>query len=147
MGVTLLPKKYPEDAQVASFYSQLLEQAAATPGVISAGAISDLPFFGSNTSDYFTIEGRPPIAKQDEPLTEYHVVTPRYFQSMGVPLLAGRDFAETDTKQAPNVVVINEAFAQRHFAGESPLGHRIKLQGQERDPFLIVGVVGNVRQL
>ena len=147
MGVTLLPKKYPEDAQVASFYSQLLEQAATTPGVISAGAISDLPFFGSNTSDYFTIEGRPPIAKQDEPLTEYHVVTPRYFQSMGIPLLAGRDFAETDTKQAPNVVVINESFAQRHFAGENPLGHRIKLQGQERDPFLIVGVVGNVRQL
>jgi predicted permease len=75
------------------------------------------------------------------------VVTPRYFESMGIPLLAGRDFAETDTKQAPNVVVINEAFARRHFAGESPLGHRIRLQGQERDPLLIVGVVGDVRQL
>ena len=133
--------------RVASFYSEILEQVAATPGVLSAGAISDLPLLGSNTSDNFTIEGRPPVAKQEEPGTEYHVVTPRYFEAMGIPLLAGRDFAGTDTKQAPNVVVINEAFARRHFAGESPLGHRIRLQGQERDPLLIVGVVGDVRQL
>jgi putative ABC transport system permease protein len=147
MGVSLLVSKYPDDERVASFYSQLLEQAAATPGVVSAAAISDLPLFGSNTSDNFTIEGRPPVAQQDQPIIEYHIVTPRYFESMGIPLLAGRDVAWTDTKQAPNVVVINEAFAERHFAGESPMGHRISLQGQERDPLLIVGVVGNVRQL
>ncbi|HEX8092106.1 MAG TPA: ABC transporter permease, partial [Blastocatellia bacterium] len=147
MGVTLLPNKYPEDERVASFYSQLLEQAADTPGVASAGAISELPLSGSNTNDNFTIEGRPPVAKQEEPITEYRVVTPRYFESMGIPLLAGRDFIGTDTKQAPNVVVINEAFARRHFAGESPLGHRIRLQGQERDPLLIVGAVGDVRDL
>jgi putative ABC transport system permease protein len=147
VGVTLLPNKYPEEERVASFYSELLEQVASTPGVVSAGAISDLPLLGSNTNDNFTIEGHPPVAKQEEPITEYHVVTPRYFEAMGIPLLAGRDFAGTDTKQAPNVVVINEAFARRHFAGESPLGHRIRLQGQERDPLLIVGVVGDVRQL
>ncbi|HJQ70015.1 MAG TPA: ABC transporter permease [Blastocatellia bacterium] len=147
IGVSLLRNKYPEEERVASFYSQLLERAAATPGVVSAGAISDLPLLGSNTNDNFTIEGRPPVAKQEEPITEYHVATPRFFEAMGIPLLAGRDFAETDTKQAPNVVVINEAFANRHFAGESPLGHRISLQGQERDPLLIVGVVGDVRQL
>jgi predicted permease len=64
---------------------------------------------------------------------------------MGIPLLSGRDVADTDTKQAPNVALINEAFAQRHFAGENPLGQRIKLIGQERDPLSIVGVVGNVR--
>jgi putative ABC transport system permease protein len=66
---------------------------------------------------------------------------------MGIPLLSGRDVADTDTRQSPNVVVINDAFARRHFAGENPLGHRLRLQGQERDPLLIVGVVGNVRQL
>ncbi|HKP10532.1 MAG TPA: ABC transporter permease, partial [Blastocatellia bacterium] len=82
IGVALLRNKYPDDERVASFYSQLLERAAATPGVASAGAISDLPLLGSNTSDSFTIEGRPPVAKQEEPSTEYHVVTPRYFESM-----------------------------------------------------------------
>lgn len=147
LGVTLLRSKYPNDEQVGTLFSQIVERAAAVPGVVSAAAITDLPLTGSNTSDSFTIEGRPPIPKESEPSTEYHVVTPRYFDSMGIPLLSGRDFAHTDTKQSPNVVVINETFARRHFTGENPLGHRLKLQGQERDPLLIVGVVGNVRQL
>ncbi len=145
LGVSLLPNKYPTDEHVATFYSQILERSATLPGVISAAATSELPFSGNNTSDYFTIEGRPPIAKESEPLTEYRVVTPRYFQSMGIPLLAGRDFSETDTKRSPNVVVINDEFVRRHFGLENPLGHRLKLQGQARDPLLIVGVVGNVR--
>ena len=147
LGVALLPTKYPEDEQVAQMFSQILESAANTPGVLSAGAISDLPATGSNTSDSFTIEGRPPIAKEAEPSTEYHVVTPRYFESMGIPLLSGRDIDQTDTRQSPNVVVINDVFARRHFAGENPLGHRLRLQGQERDPLLIVGVIGNVRNI
>jgi predicted permease len=72
-------------------------------------------------------------------------VTPHYFESMKIPLLAGRDFTPTDTKQSPNVAVINEVFARQFFPGEDPLGHRLNLQGQFRDPLLIVGVVGNVR--
>jgi len=147
MGVTLLRSKYPEDSRVAAFYSQLLEQVVAAPGVKSAGATTELPLSGANTSDNFTIEGRPAIAKQEEPSIECRFVTPHYFESMDIPILKGRDFADTDTKQTPNVVVINEAFARRHFADEDPLGHRIKLQGQFRDPPLIVGVVGNVRDL
>jgi putative ABC transport system permease protein len=145
IGVTLLRSKYPDEERVASSYAQLLERAAATPGVVAVGAISELPIAGGNTSDYFTIEGRPPVAKEARPITEYRIVTPRYFEAMEIPLLAGRDVAETDTKQSPNVAVINEIFAQRHFPGENPLGQRIRLQGQKRDPLLIVGVVGNVR--
>jgi putative ABC transport system permease protein len=147
MGVAFLRVKYPENEQVAQAFSQVLERAAATPGVVSAGAISDLPLTGSNISDSFIIEGRPPIPKESEPSTEYHIITPRYFESMGIPLLSGRDVAPTDTRQSPNVAVINDAFARRHFAGENPLGHRLKLQGEERDPLLIVGVVNNVRNL
>src|SRR5215813_5147227 len=147
LGVSLLPNKYPEEEQVATFYSQLLERSATVPGVISVSATSGLPVSGANTTDNFTIEGRPPIAKEAEPLTEYWVVTPRYFQSMGIPLLAGRDFSETDTKKSPNVVVINDEFRRRHFGLENPLGHRLKLQGQERDPLEIVGVVGDSRNI
>jgi putative ABC transport system permease protein len=123
----------------------MLERLSVAPGVKSAGAIGDLPLSGSNTSDYFTIEGRPAIAKEDRPLAECRTVTPHYFESMEIPLLKGRDFAETDTKRTPNVAVINEAFAHAHFPDEDPLGHRLSLQGQFRDPLLIVGVVGNVR--
>src|SRR5687767_1265811 len=147
LGVALLPNKYPSDEQVATFYSQIIENVAAMPGVESVGAITDLPLSGNNTSDFFTIEGRPPIPREAERLTEYRVVTPQYFRSMGLPLLAGRDFTHADTKQSPNVVIISEAFARQHFAGENPLDHRIRLQGQERDPLQIVGVVGDVRDL
>ena len=147
MGVSLLPNKYPEDQQVATFYSQILERSATVPGVISVSATTGLPVSGSDTTDNFTIEGRPAIAKEAEPLTEYWVVTPRYFQSLGIPLLAGRDFSETDTKQSPNVVVINDEFRRRHFGLENPLGHRLRLQGQERDPLLIIGVVGDSRNI
>ena len=145
MGVTLLRSTYPDDNQVAAFYSQILERVTTAPGVESAGAISELPLSGSNTSDYFTIEGRPAIPKEEHPLTECRTVTPHYFESMDIPLLKGRDFAWTDTKQTPNVAVINEAFARQHFPNQDPLGHRLHLQGQLRDPLLIVGVVGNVR--
>jgi putative ABC transport system permease protein len=144
MGVTLLPAKYPDDAQVAAFYSQIFERLVTAPGVKAAGAISDLPLSGSSTSDYFTIEGRPAIPKAEQPLTECRTVTPHYFEAMGIPLLLGRDFADTDTRNAPNVVVINEAFANKHFADENPIGQRIKLQGQFRDPPMIIGVVGDV---
>ena len=147
MGVTLLRSKYPNDEQVAALYPQMIERLAAVPGVASAGAIAELPLSGSSTSDYFTIEGRPPIARVAQPLTECRTITPHYFESMGIPLLRGRDFAEIDTKQTPNVAVINESFARKYFSREDPLGHRIRLQGQARDPLLIVGVVGNVRDL
>src|SRR5262249_3652325 len=99
LGETLLRNKYPEDERVAQFYSQLWEQAATTPGIVSAGAVSGLPMSGNSINDYFTIEGRPPVAKEARPITEYRIVTPRYFESMGIPLLAGRDIAATDTKQ------------------------------------------------
>jgi putative ABC transport system permease protein len=147
MGVTLLRSNYPEDENVAAFYTQVLDHLKSMPGVQSAGAITELPLSGSNTSDNFTVEGRPPIAKEDRPLVECRVVMPHYFESMGIPLLQGRDFSYNDTKQTPNVTVINEAFARRHFPGEDPLGHRLSLQGQFRDPLLIVGIVGDVRGL
>ena len=145
MGVSLLRANYPDDRQVGAFYSQILERLASMPGVRSAGAIGELPLSGGSTSDYFTIEGRPAIAQEERPLTECRLVTPRYFESMSIPLLKGRDFTPTDTKQSPNVAIINDAFARRHFGDEDPLGHRVNLQGQLRDPLVIVGVVGNIR--
>jgi putative ABC transport system permease protein len=122
IGVSLLRSGYPDDDKVGAFYSQMLERLNSVPGVQSAGAITDLPFSGNNMSDNFTIEGRPPISKEDQPLTECRVVSPRYFESMNIPLLKGRDFSETDTKQAPNVTIINETLARRHFPGEDPIG-------------------------
>ena len=145
IGTALFPNKYPEEEKVAGFYSEAIEKVSKTPGVISAAAIAGLPLSGQNTSDSFTIEGRPAIRKEDEPWAEYGVVTPKYFETMGIPLLAGRDISSSDTKKSPNVVVINELLASRIFGNQSPLGQRMHLQNQERDPMIIVGVVGNIR--
>src|ERR1041385_3029161 len=87
MGVVLLRTRYPENEQVAQGFSQILEQAANAPGVLSAGAISDLPLTGSNISDSFPTKGGPPIPKEAEPSIDYHIIPPRYFESMGIPLL------------------------------------------------------------
>jgi putative ABC transport system permease protein len=145
MSVALLRVKYPEEQKVASIFQQLPLKLATVPGVQSAAAIKDLPLAGSDTSDYFAIEGRPDPPANDRPLVYYRVCTPGYFQTMGISLLAGRDFDERDTKQSPNVTLINEVFARTFFPNEDPIGKRLKLQGQQRDPLLIVGVVGNIR--
>ncbi|HEY6806527.1 MAG TPA: ABC transporter permease [Pyrinomonadaceae bacterium] len=146
MGIALFRNKYPENPQVASFYSQLLEKAAQTPGVTAVAAIAGLPLTGASTTNSFTIIGRPPIRKEDEPTVEYGVVTPKYFEVMGIPLFMGRDITNQDTRQSPNVGVINELFAKRFFGDANPIGQQIHLQGQERDPINIIGVVGDVRQ-
>jgi putative ABC transport system permease protein len=146
IGIALFKNKYPDNPQVAGFYSQLLEKAAQTPGVTAVAAIAGLPLTGSSTTNSFTIIGRPAIRKEDEPTVEYGVVTPKYFEVMSIPLLMGRDITDRDTRQSPNVGVINELLAKRFFGDTDPIGQQIHLQGQERDPITIVGVVGNVRQ-
>ena len=144
-SVALLRARYPEERQVATIFQQLPLELAAVPGVQSVAGITELPLGGSDTSDAFAIEGRPEPAPNERPLVYYRVCTPNYFQTMGITQLAGRDFNERDTKTSPNVTVINEVFARSFFPGEDPLGKRLRLQGQERDPLLIVGVVGNIR--
>lgn len=145
MAVALLRAKYPEEQQVRAILSRLPERLASVPGVVSASIVADLPLTGSDTSDYFAVEGRSEPHQNDRPLLYYRVCAQNYFKTLGIPLLLGRDFSEQDTNQSPNVTVINEAFARRFFANETPLGKRLKLQGQQRDPLTIVGVVGNVR--
>jgi putative ABC transport system permease protein len=145
MSVALLRVKYPEEHKVASVFQELPLNLATVPGVQSVAAVKDLPLAGSDTSDYFAIEGRPDPPPNERPLVYYRVCTPGYFRTMGISFLAGRDFDERDTKQSPNVTVINEIFAHSFFPNEDPIGKRLKLQGQQREPPLIVGVVGNIR--
>jgi len=147
IGVTAFRAKYPGEQDVAALYQRLTERLAGTSGVEAVGAINDIPLSGGDTTDSFTIEGRPRVRKEEEPSTAYCVVMPDYFKAMGIPFLRGRDFLSTDTKQSPNVVIISQSLADLHFPGEDPLGHRITLQGQVRDPLVIVGIVGDIRQI
>jgi predicted permease len=146
-----LPDSRYKTTEQKIFYRQVLDRLNAVPGVESAAAAVPLPLSGSNFTISFTIEGRP-VAKGDEPVEEVRIVSPDYFQTMGIPLLEGRDFAPTDTPTSPNVVVINKAFAKRYFPNEDPVGKRMKPGLSDSDvpnapePMReIIGVVGDVK--
>jgi len=136
--------------EVGDFYSRLLERASALPGVESAGLVSWLPEMGYNTGlreRDFRIIGRHEDYGSDRPTAAFNMVSADYFKTLEVPLLKGRDFDSSDDEKSPWVAIVNEAFAQRYWPGEDPIGKRLLTEGGSEDrPRQIVGVVGNVRQ-
>ncbi len=146
--LTLPRYAYPEAATQAAFYAQLMEHVKALPGVIAAGATSDLPPTKGSHSSNISIEGQPPIDSSSAALAvQQRLATPDYFRVMGIPLIAGRAFSEADTSSTSPVVVINQAFARRFFPNENPINQHLKFGSAEgSNPWLtIVGVVGDVR--
>jgi predicted permease len=130
------------------FYQQLLARISSLPGVQSASAGWPLPMSDNDTRVSLRIEGRP-IAKGDEPNELIAVVMPGYFETMRIPLLAGRTFGERDgTKGAP-AIIINQAFARKYFPGENPVGKHIQAElGDdvfEHSMREVVGVVGDIK--
>lgn len=140
-GIGLSPIKYPELQQQAVFYQDLLARLETVPGVVSVAAVSKRPVTGFSTSD-FTIQGRP-VEQGHEPGADYRVISPRYFQTMGIPFVSGRDFTLRDDKEMPDAVVINKVMADRFWPGEDAIGKRIQLSAETTRWREIVGVVGN----
>ena len=139
-----LSRQSKNDQQVA-FLGEVLERAAQVPGVRSVGVTSTLPLRGGPATT-FVIEDRQPVDLGDEPSADIRVIDSNYFRTMGVPLRAGRVFAETDTAAAPRVMVINETLAKRFWPGEDPIGKRITMK--DWGPPLtgeIVGIAGDVK--
>ena len=144
MELRLTRSKYPEESQIANFYSQVLGRVATLPGVESVGATWMLPMSGNDAGSGIQIEGREPSTPGERPRTAFSSVSPRYFHTMGIPLIKGRDFTEQDKHDAPGAVIINETFARHFFPGEDAIGKRIGRGGT--DSWLtVVGVVGDVK--
>jgi putative ABC transport system permease protein len=147
MNLQLSRNRY-QGAQGAAFYRQLIDRVTALPGVEAAGAITDI-FIGTlPNSAGFTVEGKPPVPTAERIEAPIDFVTPGYFQTMGIPLLYGRDLSESDGPDSPRVVVVNETFIRRFFPGEDPLGKRFKFgDADSQAPWLtIVGVVADMRR-
>ncbi len=144
VNVALAGSKYKEDQQVTSFYQQTLERISALPGVKSAATVAALPLFGGFGSRYFGIEGRPPQPPGQGYNANTNVSSPGYFQTMNIPLIAGRDFDERDVMKAPEVTIINQEMARRYWPDEDPIGKRLAVgNGPWRT---VVGIVGDVKQ-
>ncbi len=140
-----LPKALYPGLKVASFYKQLLDRVQRLPGVQSAGICRYLPMSGPDVSLNFHIEGRPLLAVADQPRAKFRAASGGYFGALGIHLMRGRVFNESDGELTPKVVLINEATAERYWPGEDPVGRRILSGNDENVWSTIIGVVANVK--
>jgi putative ABC transport system permease protein len=152
VGQAVPVSTYPDPPAVRNFFASLMESVVALPGVESAGAISSLPVQqGPGGLNDFIIEGRPQPAQGETTWNAGEVmVTPGYFETMRIPLVAGRSIEARDRRDAPWVAVINEEAVRLYWPTENPIGRRIRYvtlanQGAEPQWITIVGVVKNTR--
>jgi putative ABC transport system permease protein len=145
LRVTPAEYAFPERQQVLSFQRRLLESVAALPGVASVGLTSSLPFSGGTSVGTFTMVDDPsPEGVELRSLRQ--IVSTNYLRSMGIPLLRGRAFTRQDDEDAPLVVIINKAMADRFWPGQDPIGRQIREgSGNDGDLETIIGIVGNVK--
>jgi predicted permease len=143
VGVPLPQARYDNAAQ-ARFYTQLFERLHDNP-VTSRSALGfPTPFSGFNAAAGYTVEGAPPQPRADRTVAHIASVTPGYFQTIGVPLLRGRDVSLDDTHDRPGVAVINKTMADREWPGQDPIGRRVSIGGNLSDSESWITVVGVV---
>ncbi|HZE12305.1 MAG TPA: FtsX-like permease family protein, partial [Chthoniobacterales bacterium] len=120
---------------------------AAIPGVESAGCVNPIPLGDNQRSSSFMPSGAAPLPRGNHPGASYLLVKPDYFKTMKIRILAGRAITRADTKGSPLVIMINEAFAQKHFAGKNPIGQQVMVDEPENKflTYEVVGVVANTR--
>ena len=128
----------------AAFFDALLARLDEHPQITAAGMTQTLPMRG----DYylsFVVRGRPTAKPGEELSASYRVISPGYFQALGVPLLRGRAFTTRDVDKAPLVAIVDEKFVDQHFPGQDPIGQAIDIGNGNEGFHEIVGVTGNVR--
>jgi putative ABC transport system permease protein len=144
--VSLPDSRYPKEPQQNTFFRNLIERVQALPGVVSAGAASELPLDGGSNGTV-VIEGQPESKDiWSSPLVESCTVTPKYFRTMRIPLLSGRDVAGTDTMEGLRVAVINETMARRFWPHQDAVGKRFKHNDPAAKWVTVIGVAGDVRE-
>jgi len=127
------------------FFEEAVERVRALPGVRSAAAVDSLPLGGMGVGTYLFIEGQPDPPHGSEPIVQLRSVTPRYFETLQIPLRAGHDFTERDnTRTAPRAYILSEMAARRFFPNENPVGKKVSILWEGREPGQVVGVVGDV---
>ena len=146
MGIFLAPSQYDErDPKAAVQQHEILERIRAIPGVRSAALVNALPLSGGPSTD-FEIVGRPAPRPGDEPSADIRTADPEYFSTMGIPMIAGRNFTERDTSTSATVMIINQAMARKFWPTDDPLGKRVTMKDWGT-PLTgeIVGVVADVK--
>jgi putative ABC transport system permease protein len=146
LGLFLSPVEYPERSEKgAQLLKEMIERVQEVPGVRSTGLVTALPITGGASTD-FVIEGRPAPPANDEPSADIRSADTGYFRTMGIPLLAGREFTGSDNGTGEHVILINETMARQYWPDGNAIGQRVTMK--DWGPPLtgeIVGVVGDVK--
>jgi putative ABC transport system permease protein len=143
--ISLPNAKYPKAEQTLEFFRQARARLARLPGVTAVGTVKPLPFGGNDWETGFTIVGRPEPLPGQGHSTNYAMISGDYFHAMGMRLLRGRAFSDTDTKTSTLVAIIDDTFARRYWPGNDPLanalGKQVQLNGHD---CTVVGIVARV---
>ena len=147
MRISLPEAKYSRPEQIRAFFRDVVDRVSRLPGVHAAGAVNVLPLSGSSSSGTTTIETHAVSPDAATPEADWRVVTPGYFQAMGIALISGRYIDDRDTEQMPPVALVDETLAKTYWPNESAIGQRLHLGGnRSNNPWMaVVGVVRHVR--
>jgi putative ABC transport system permease protein len=143
-SVVMSPRKYPTAPAMTAFAQRLTDQLASMPGVEHAGSTTHLPLSGQNIENGFEVDGWVPPQAGDVPVAGMRGVTGDYFPALGARLKRGRVFTSADRTGSQAVAIVNEAFAHRYFAGQNPLGKRVREFGGDNWR-AVVGVIADVK--
>jgi predicted permease len=138
----MLDGRYQTDAEVHQVWDLVFERLRALPGVVSVAATDQAPIRAGGTYNSIFAEGRKPASVSEYTRAERRFVSERYFATLGIPRLAGRDFATTDDRSAPFVTVVGQGLANELWPGENPIGQKL-IWGDVG--IEVVGVVGDIK--
>jgi putative ABC transport system permease protein len=143
--VSLPPARYPGEKSTA-FYRSLQESLRATPGIRAAAMSSGIPFGqGSYTTSPFATTGPSSLPADAAVPTDWRIVSPGFFHAMEIPLLRGREFTDADAAAKASPIIVSQATAKQFWGDTDPIGRTLHRQGDPAKPFVVVGVVGDVR--
>jgi predicted permease len=151
--ISLPESNYPDADARRLFVDDLLRETRSLPGITAASVTTQIPFGGSFNSSVILPEGY--IPREGESLLSPFrtIVGPGYFEALGIPLVAGRYFDDSDNEDAQQAIVVDQWLAERYYPDENPLGKRMLMgtlpgmeENEEEYLFTIVGIVGNIKQ-
>ena len=145
MAVSIPPGKFAEPTQQIAYFGRVLERVRSLPGVQSAGLIDSLPLSGDGSHQPISVEGRPPAPMAELPEVDVRLISPGYMSAMHIPLLNGRDVADSDVAGRPGAVLISESMAKSFWPNEDAVGKHLTLYFFPDVPRVVVGVVADVK--
>lgn len=148
LEVFLPPNRYPSEKPETrhAFVRNVLENLRELPGIKSVAVTNFLPLTGFWGTTDFIVQGRAPVKDSEKPTADNRLVTPRYFSTMGIALLRGRDFNDSDQSGSEQAAIVNSTLAHRYFGNEDPIGKIVEVEEDGHvERWRIVGIVSDVK--